>query len=246
LYSFGSIGNFTGNGSKNIQLDDTSSLNTTHDNKTLPVGNLIAFEFLSNNASKVGSLSSFKEYICYSVNIHLELIQQRNDPLTTVYLPFLKLFRDCVVMKYFDCNNSKFVFIHGDLNAKNILVQQIAANDSTSTSYIISGILDFEWAMSGPLDVEFHRGFDFLKGEDPELQAYFKSCLRTAGILHPDHFIDSNVRNDICKFERLVSRLESYTEWFKDPLMQRQFLGEKVNELKLILQRYNCWFNGAK
>ncbi len=98
------------------------------------------------------------------------MIERRNDPRVIPYLAPSRQFCDKVIMKsgVTTSQRERFVFTHGDLNEGNIIVTKNSAG-----RYTITGLLDFEWAMSAPEEIEFHRGFRWIKQADPVLREVY-------------------------------------------------------------------------
>jgi aminoglycoside phosphotransferase (APT) family kinase protein len=98
------------------------------------------------------------------------MIERRNDPRVMPYLEAARQFCNKVIMKG-DMTSplqERFIFTHGDFNEGNILVTK-----NSSGLYTITGLLDFEWAISGPEEIEFHRGFRWIKQAEPELREVY-------------------------------------------------------------------------
>jgi hypothetical protein len=219
--------------------------NFTDDFDPWKVGNIVALEWRSDEEIKrcesvkmIGPLHSFKEYILNYLLPHFDMIERRNDPHVMPYLEAARQFCNKVIMKG-DMTSplqERFVFTHGDFNEGNILVTKNSAG-----FYTITGLLDFEWAMSGPEEIEFHRGFRWIKQAEPKLREVYWRILwseLTARGVHKSACYEE--REDICSFERMISHLESYCDYFPNMEEREIFLTEKLRQLHDLLKKFHC------
>jgi len=199
-------------------------------------------------------LNSFKEYMLNYLLPHFDMIERRNDPRVIPYLEACRQFCDKIIVKseVMSTRQERFVFTHGDFNEGNIVVTK-----NGSGQYAISGLLDFEWAMSAPEEIEFHRGFRWIKQADPALRdihwrrlwseltargGEFDTCQTllqlTHSLVHKSAYYDE--REDICSFERMVSHLESYCDYFPNLQEREAFLADKLQQLHNLLAKFQC------
>ncbi|KAJ7521981.1 hypothetical protein O6H91_19G077500 [Diphasiastrum complanatum] len=95
-------------------------------------------------------------------------------------------------------DSDDFVFTHGDLHSKNLLV-----TSPTSSSPQISAVLDWEWSGMFPAEEEFLAAIDFLScdkdsGNHPELESKFFSILETGRVQTPRTIPHFEQRKALC------------------------------------------------
>jgi hypothetical protein len=112
--------------------------------------------------------------------------------------------------------------------------------------YTICGMLDFEWALSAPSDIEHHRCLRWLKEENEKnsntidlLQLLWRK-VQDRGFHVQDGILEGTLRHDIISVERITSHLDSYKLWNTTPEAQRRALDDMLSKLSHILKKYDC------
>lgn len=105
------------------------------------------------------------------------------------------------------------------------------------------GVVDFEWALAAPTDLEIHRCLKWLKtspDENNELLKLLRDQLADLGTTTAGGIEPGSLRCDIMTVERLTSRLDSYKMWNDTPDLQAVALAEILAQLNQILAKHGC------
>lgn len=98
-------------------------------------------------------------------------------------------------------------------------------------------LVDWEWAMAAPPDVEFNRGFQFLR-DHPVAKTLLDKKLKERGLLC---FEDDEKRQDISKIERLVSRITYMSYYYQEDKL-REAAQDYCSQIQQILSKYKIRF----
>ncbi|MFH1916780.1 MAG: aminoglycoside phosphotransferase family protein [Nanoarchaeota archaeon] len=166
--------------------------------------------------SNTGPFDTFAKYICSLIDFRIPPL--REDSRFSVYVPSLERFRDHFAKVY--AGIVEITLCHSDLDLKNILAHEGK----------ITGLIDWEWAMAGPMDEDFHHIADI-----PDSERLIEKIVRK-GIKLPQGFEE---RRDMYEVTFIATALVSYKHWFVGRETDGEdFIGKQCRKLEGIFLKY--------